>query len=91
MNYWLTEDHHAKPGLAFVVETMKHLKQTGGVECIGVGSDFGGFTDPPDDLKDPSELPRLTEALSKAGFTDDEIEQIWGRNFRRVLAGGWGR
>ncbi len=91
MNYWITEHHHAKPGLMFVVETMKHLKQTGGIECIGVGSDFDGFTDPPDDLKDPSQLPHLTEALSQAGFTDDEIGQIWGLNFRRVLASGWGR
>ncbi len=54
-----------------LVETMKHLKQHGGVECIGVGSDFDGFIDPPDDLKDPPNSPRLTEALARAGFTYD--------------------
>ena len=89
-NYWLVGSEE-KNGLHHVVATVKHLKKIGGIDCITLGSDFDGFTDPPDDIKDISEMPRLTYALLNAGFSEGELEKILGKNALRVIGEGWGR
>jgi microsomal dipeptidase-like Zn-dependent dipeptidase len=63
--------------------------EVGGVDTVAVGSDFDGFTDPPDDLEDISQMPRLTDALLRVGFGETEIEKILGGNVMRVLRDGW--
>ena len=52
-------------------------------------SDFDGFTDPPDDLKDASQLPRLTQRSLVAGYSPEDIQKILGGNALRVLMEGW--
>ena len=90
MNHWLKNDEQ-KNGLDLIVNTIKHLKDKGGVECIAIGSDFDGFTDPPDDIKDISEIPKLSDKLKDEKFSNDEIEKIMGTNVLRVLKDGWGK
>jgi membrane dipeptidase len=90
MNYWLIGRERPK-GLEYVMQTMKHLRNKGGIDCVALGSDLDGLTDPPDDIKDISEFPKLTHALKQAGFSDDDIEKILGKNVLRVLDQGWGR
>jgi membrane dipeptidase len=58
---------------------------------VGIGTDFDGFTDPPDDLENASYLPRLTQRLLAEGYSRTAILQIWGGNALRVLRQGWGR
>ena len=89
MNYWLGEPK--KKGLDRIVKTIDTIVNTAGEDHVAIGSDFDGFTDPPNDVKDISRLPRVTDALMTAGFTDSRIEKLWGLNFHRVLADGWGR
>ena len=88
MNYWLGE-HHKKNGLDSIVATVKHIADIGGIDAVAFGSDFDGFTDPPDDIKDVSQMPRLTAALLDAGFSEADVEKILGRNMERVLRAGW--
>jgi len=88
MNSWLGE-HQSKDGLDAIVATIGAISDTGGIDSVAIGSDFDGFTDPPDDLKDISQMPRLTNALLRAGFGDAEIEKILGLNMERVLRDGW--
>ncbi len=99
MNYWLVP-YQIGLGLDAIAATVAHLVQAAGgsTEHIAIGTDFDGFTDPPDDLKDASELPRLTERLlaehtspSRRKYTPDDLENILGRNALRVLREGWGR
>jgi membrane dipeptidase len=78
-------------GLHFVVDTARRIKEKGGIETVAIGTDFDGFTDPPDDVKDMSDLPNITEALLRGGFTEDEIQLIMGGNALRVIRQGWGR
>ena len=87
--YWLTE-HHGGDVLRHVVETVKHFRKHGGADCLAFGSDFDGLTDPPDDLKEPARLPRLTQALLDAEFTDHEVRGFLGGNFLRVFRDVWG-
>jgi len=88
MNHWLGE-HQSKNGIEAIVATIRRITDVGGIETVAIGSDFDGFTDPPDDLADISEMPRLTEALLRDGFSDTEIEKILGQNMMRVLRDGW--
>lgn len=90
MDYWLSGESVAN-GLDPVVETMRHLRDVGGIDCVAFGSDFDGFTDPPDELSDHAALPRLTEGLLAGGFSQGDVEKVLGGNFRRVLEAGWGR
>ena len=88
MNYWLMPRQSGR-GLNFITRTLQHFVQAAGIEHVGLGSDFDGFTDPPDDLKDASELPRLTQRLVVEGFNQDEIGKILGGNALRTLREGW--
>lgn len=90
MNYWLMP-HETKRGLNFIARTIEHFVNVGGAEHTSVGTDFDGFTDPPDEIKDASELPRLTQRLVAEGYSDDTIIKIWGGNALRVLREGWGK
>jgi microsomal dipeptidase-like Zn-dependent dipeptidase len=88
MNYWLMP-HETKRGLNFITRTVEHFVQAGGIEHTGIGSDFDGFTDPPDDLKDASELPKLTQRLLIDGYKPDQIAKLLGGNALRALLDGW--
>ena len=88
MNYWLGE-HEKKKGLDAIVATVRRIVEVGGSDTVAIGSDFDGFTDPPDDIKDISQMPRLTDALLEAGFGEPEVEKILGKNMERVLRLGW--
>lgn len=97
MNYWLAS-HPDKLGLDLVVRTIQHIVDTAGIDAVGFGSDFDGFTDPPDDLVDATQVPRLTlhllgQAKSAAmrRFSDGDIKKILGGNALRVLREGWRR
>lgn len=90
MNYWLMP-HQAGRGLDFIARTIEHLVRVAGPDCVAIGSDFDGFTDPPDDLKDASELPRLTQRLVAEEYSEEQIIKILGGNALRVLRTGWGK
>ena len=90
MNYWLMP-HATKRGLNFITRTIDHLVKVGGIDHVGIGTDFDGFTDPPDDLENASYLPRLTQRLLAEGYSRTAILQIWGGNALRVLRQGWGK
>jgi len=90
MNYWLMPRESAR-GLNFITRTIEHFVRAGGIEAVGLGSDFDGFTDPPDDLKDASEMPKLTQRLFAEGYSRDDIRGILGGNVLRVLRQGWGK
>jgi membrane dipeptidase len=90
MNYWLMP-HETHRGLNFIARTLAHFVEVGGEDHVAIGTDFDGFTDPPDDLSDASELPKLTQRLLAEGYTVDQIRKIWGGNALRVFRQAWGK
>lgn len=68
-----------------VVQHITHIAEVAGVGTIGLGSDFDGIDQAPRGLEDAAKYPNLAEALLQAGFHKDEIEQIFFKNFRRLL------
>jgi len=75
--------------LDIVVETIKCIAHYGGVNTVGIGTDLDSFSDPPDDLKDISEIPKLRDRLKQGGFNESDVELILGGNVLRVLKDGW--
>lgn len=95
MNYWLAPTD-TNLGIKYLVGTIEHMADVGGVDVVSLGTDFDGFTDPPDEIKDMSELPRLTRELvslravnNTRRFSDDDVEKILGLNSLGVLRRGW--
>lgn len=66
-----------------MVAHMKHMKQIGGIGCIGLGSDFDGF-ETPVEMKDCSGMQLLADEMSREGFTAGEIEAVFFGNVLRV-------
>ncbi len=72
--------------LATLVEHVQHAASVGGIDCVGIGSDFDGFTGPePDGLEDASCYGRITDALSAAGMSDDDCRKVMGGNMFRII------
>jgi len=64
------------------VRAIQHVVNLVGIKHVALGSDFDGATET---VVDATGLVLLTEALQKAGFTDNEIKAIMGENALRVL------
>tara|TARA_R110002020_G_scaffold4233_1_gene18848 strand:- start:9376 stop:10608 length:1233 start_codon:yes stop_codon:yes gene_type:complete len=97
MNYWLSPIDSGL-GLKHIERTIDHIINIAGDKVLAIGTDFDGFTDPPDEITDISELPRLTRYLSclKNGidtdkYSSDTIANILGRNSLRFILEGWGK
>jgi membrane dipeptidase len=58
---------------------------------VAIGTDFDGFSDPPDDLKDASELPYLTQRLIAENYEEEAISKILGGNDSWILRESWGK
>jgi membrane dipeptidase len=61
-----------------------HILKVAGPEHVGIGADWdggGGVAG----LEDVSALPAITERLRQAGYTDQDIRNIWAGNLLRVL------
>ncbi len=90
MNSWLGEHESTRTASTPSSRRSRQITEVGGIDTVAIGSDFDGFTDPPDDLEG-----HLTDAEADrgarcdAGFGDTEIEKILGLNMERVLREGW--
>lgn len=78
---------HPEPGrptFADVMANLLHALKVAGVDHVGIGLDWDGGGGA-EGLEDIRYLPRITEALRKAGYSDADIAKIWSGNVLRVL------
>jgi membrane dipeptidase len=68
-----------------IVDHIVHIVDIGGIDCVGLGSDFDGINSTPSDLTDVSCYPALVEGLVLRGFKSKEIRQIMGLNLFHFL------
>lgn len=71
--------------LADVVAHIDHAVRVGGIDAVGIGSDFDGVECTPVGLDDVSRFPALTQALLEKGYTPEQIAKIYGGNLLRVM------
>jgi membrane dipeptidase len=71
--------------MADVVAHIDHAVQIGGIDHVGIGTDFDGVGCVPSDLGSYDKFPALTRALLEKGYTDTDIKKIYGGNLLRVM------
>jgi membrane dipeptidase len=70
-----------------VLDHIDRAVQLAGIDHVGIGSDYDGVGDSlPIGLKDVSEYPNLLNGLLERGYSEEDIEKIWGGNTMRVWA-----
>jgi len=68
-----------------IVDHIDHAVKIGGVDHVGLGSDYDG-SDMPIGMEDVTHLPQITQALLDRGYSDSDIKKILGENTLRVMA-----
>jgi membrane dipeptidase len=67
-----------------IIDHIDHVVKLVGADHVGLGSDFDG-ADMPEGLEDCSKLPKITEALLRKGYSENDIRKILGENILRVM------
>jgi membrane dipeptidase len=70
--------------VADVVDHIDHIVKVAGIDHVGIGTDFDGGGGV-EGCFDVSEMGNITLELVKRGYSEKEIEKIWGGNFMRVF------
>jgi membrane dipeptidase len=67
--------------LADVADHIDHVIKIGGIDAVGLGTDFDGIPNPPTGFEDYSKLPDLVKELLRRGHSDADVRKILGENF----------
>jgi len=73
-----------KASWTLIVDHIDHAVKIAGVDHVGIGSDFDGATMPVG-MEDVTNIPKITDALLKKGYSEKDVEKILGGNLLRVL------
>jgi membrane dipeptidase len=71
--------------LADVVAQIDHAVKIGGIDHVGIGTDFDGVGCVPAELSSYDKFPALTRALLEKGYSGTDIKKIYGGNILRVM------
>ena len=81
----LDEEYPVPPAtVKHVVDHIDHIVEVAGIDHVGIGCDFdggGGI----EGVFDASEVMNITIELVKRGYTEEQIQKIWGGNLIRVF------
>lgn len=69
-----------------VISHIEHFLSLGGEDSIGLGSDFDGINATPLGLENSSSFYRLAERMSKLNYSNELIEKIMHKNFKRLFS-----
>lgn len=70
--------------VSHIIDHVDYVKDLVGKDYIGIGTDFdgGGGTV---GFENMTKVKELTKEMLRRGYTDEEIECFWGKNFLRVF------
>jgi membrane dipeptidase len=77
-----TPIHRAK--LSQLGDHIERMGKVAGIDHVCIGSDYSSGA-MPEGVETAETLVNLTRELARRGFTANEIKQIWGGNFVRLL------
>jgi membrane dipeptidase len=80
----LTKDLPA-PSYTAIADHIDHAVRVGGIDHVGLGSDFDGIDMPPRGMEDVSKIPVLVSELARRGYSVEDLEKILGGNVLRVM------
>ncbi|MEV4640884.1 dipeptidase [Actinoplanes sp. NPDC049548] len=82
---WLAAHPRPEATIAQVADHVEHVRETAGVDHVGLGGDYDGCDRLPAGLEDVSGYPRLLAELAARGWAAADLEKLTGRNILRVL------
>ena len=83
--YEMEEKYPAKLAtVSDVVDHIDHMVKVMGIDYVGIGTDFDGGGGVQGCIN-ASEMSNITVELIRRGYSDSDIQKIWGENFMRVF------
>ena len=73
------------PSYTVIADHIDHAVQVGGIDHVGLGSDFDGIDSAPKGMEDVSKLPDLVRELARRGYSEQDMKKILGGNLLRVM------
>ncbi|MBP7867196.1 MAG: membrane dipeptidase [Acidobacteria bacterium] len=73
------------PGVARLVDHIDHVVTVGGIDAVGLGSDFDGIGALPAPMESCADIPLVTCELLRRGYTERDVRKILGGNFLRFF------
>ena len=67
------------------VDVVDKAIQMVGEDHVALGTDFDGGPTPPRGMRDVSDLPQITDAMVRRGYSDQRIRKFLGGNLLRVI------
>jgi len=74
-----------QPSYKVIADHIDHAVKVGGIDHVGLGSDFDGVDAIPRGMEDASHLPDLVAELAHRGYSKEDLEKILGGNVLRVM------
>ena len=73
------------PSYTAIADHIDHAVKVGGIDHVGLGSDFDGIDSAPRGMEDISKIPALVRELARRGYSEEDLEKILGGNVLRVM------
>jgi membrane dipeptidase len=73
------------PSYTAIADQIDHAVKVGGIDHVGLGSDFDGICSAPRGMEDVSKIPDLVHELARRGYSEEELKKILGGNLLRVM------
>jgi membrane dipeptidase len=77
--------HNELSRIEDMIAHINHIKNIGGIDCISIGTDFDGISNKGLEIKNIGEIEKLSMALGKNNFSEEEIDKIFYKNAIRVI------
>jgi membrane dipeptidase len=77
--------HTPAPGVETLIDHIDHVAKVSGIDHVGIGSDFDGYSIGPRGMETAAQLPAITERLMARGYTAEQMQKILGGNLLRVM------
>ncbi|HEX8710340.1 MAG TPA: dipeptidase [Terracidiphilus sp.] len=75
-----------RPTFSTIIDHIDHVAKIGGINHVGIGSDFDGVgSQLPLGMDSPADMPRITEELTARGYSAEDCHKILGGNLLRVF------
>ena len=85
-NIWARyESQFPAPSYTVIADHIDHAVKVGGIDHVGLGSDFDGIGSAPKGMEDVSKLPDLVHELARRGYSEQDLKKILGGNLLRVM------
>ena len=67
-----------------IINHIKYISNTGGIDCVGIGSDFDGI-DCSLEFENSSKMQLIYGEMKKSGFREEDIEKVFYKNAIRMF------